>query len=162
MTTSETPSVDHAGKTVTVLGDPITFKVTSAETSGAYTIVEAHNAPGGGTPPHIQHKDDEAFYVLEGTYTFRLGDEMIEHGQGGHVFVPTGTVHAFQNTGDTPARMLIVNSPGGIHEQFFLEVGVEVTDPSNPPEIDMERHIASVMAATPKYGIEILPPDDAS
>jgi quercetin dioxygenase-like cupin family protein len=160
MPASEYSSKAHTGLTVSVLGDTVTFKLTTEQTSGAYTIVEASNSPGGGTPPHIQHKDDEAFYVLEGTYTFRLGEETIEHGPGGHVFVPRGTVHAFQNTGDTPARMLIINSPGGIHEQFFLDVGIEVVDLSSPPEINMEDQIARVMEATPKYGIEMLPLSD--
>jgi mannose-6-phosphate isomerase-like protein (cupin superfamily) len=86
----------------------------------------AHNFPGGGVPPHVQHKDDEAFYVLEGTYTFRLGDETLQHGPGGYVSVPIGTVYAFWNIGDTPASMFFVDFPGGIDEQFFLEVGVEV------------------------------------
>ena len=31
--------------------------------------------PKGGPPPHIHPNEDETFYVLEGTPTFRLGDE---------------------------------------------------------------------------------------
>jgi quercetin dioxygenase-like cupin family protein len=145
-------------RSVQVLSELITFKVTSEETDGNYTLVETITAPGGGTPPHIQHKDTEAFYVLEGTYTFVLRDEVIEVGPGGHVFVPTETVHAFQNNGAEPARMLIMNAPGGIHQAFFQELGVPVEDPSNPPEIDVQAQIASLMEIAPKYGIELLPP----
>ena len=35
-------------------------------------------APGGGdymAPLHTHDRDDEAFYVLEGTLAFRIGDE---------------------------------------------------------------------------------------
>lgn len=149
---------DPKGKTYQVLTELITFKVTSEETGGAYSLCEDVTAPGGGAPPHIQHKDTEAFYVLEGTYTFMLGDQSIETGPGGHVYVPTGIVHAFQNTGSEPARMLILNAPGGIHEGFFAEAGVLVEDPANVPAPDMEQQIARVMEIAPKYGIEMLPP----
>lgn len=149
------------GKTIQVLTDLITFKVTTEETNGSYSLCETVTAPGGGTPPHVQHKDTEAFYVLDGTYTFLLGDESIVAGPGEHVFVPIGAVHAFQNTGSEPARMLILNAPGGIHQGFFMDVGVSVEDPANPPAPDMERQIAKVMEAAPKYGIEVLPPKDA-
>jgi hypothetical protein len=98
--------------------------------------------------------------VLEGTYTFVLGDSVIVAGPGSHAFVPTGMVHAFQNTGSEPARMLILNAPGGIHEGFFSEVGTPVEDPANPPLVDMDAQVARVMEVAPKYGIENLPPTD--
>jgi mannose-6-phosphate isomerase-like protein (cupin superfamily) len=150
-----------AGTSVQVLTELITFKLTTEETGGDYTLVETITAPGGGVPPHVQHQDAEAFYVLEGTYTFVKNDETVTLGPGGHVFIPVGTVHAFQNTGDGPARMLIVNSPGGIHQGFFLEVGVPVEDPANPPAVNMEEQIGRVMEIAPKYGIEMLAPPDA-
>jgi len=31
--------------------------------------------PQGGPPPHIHRNEDETFYVLDGSPTFRLGDE---------------------------------------------------------------------------------------
>ena len=38
--------------------------------------------PHGGPPPHIHRNEDETFYVLDGTPTFRLGDERIVAGPG--------------------------------------------------------------------------------
>jgi quercetin dioxygenase-like cupin family protein len=145
-------------QTVQVLTELITFRITSEQTGGAYTLCEAVSAPGGGVPPHRQHKDTEAFYVLDGTYTFMLNDEVIEAGPGEQVFIPIGAVHSFQNRGEQPARMLILNSPGGIHEAFFKEVGVPVEDQSNPPAPDMEAQVAKVMECSMNYGIEMLPP----
>ena len=51
-----------------VLGNLVTFKALAADTGGAYTLVETRTAPGQGMRPHLQHYDDEAFLVLEGTY----------------------------------------------------------------------------------------------
>jgi quercetin dioxygenase-like cupin family protein len=158
---TKNPVTEAGTMTFQVLTDSITFKVTTEETDNAYTLVETTTSPGGGVPPHIQHKDAEAFYVLEGTYTFMKDGETIEVGPGGHVFVPIGVPHAFMNTGETTARMLILNSPGGIHQGFFMEVGVPVEDPASPPAPDMERQIAKVMEVAPKYGIEMLPPEEA-
>ncbi len=108
-------------------------------------------------PPHIDHLDDEAFFVLEGTYACRLGDRDLTCGPGESFFAPRGTPHAFKNAGDTQARMLIVQSPGGVIEKYLEEAWETIEDPSNPPppvEPDFER----VMAVAQKYGIEVLPP----
>ena len=56
------------------------------------------------TNTHIDHRDDEAFFVLEGTYSCLLGDQTLECGPGESFFAPRGTPHAFKNVGDTQAR----------------------------------------------------------
>ena len=136
------------GKTVQVIGDRVTFKALAAETGGAYSLFETVTAPAGGTPPHFQRYEEESFYILEGSYAFQVGNETLELGPGGYAFVPRGTVHAFTNSGTEPARMLILVTPGGIHENFFAEMG-ELT---GPPDV------GTIIAIAAKYGIEILPP----
>lgn len=42
----------------------------------------------------------------------------IEGPAGSFVFVPRGTQHCFQNTGDAPARILVLFTPSGM-ERFF-------------------------------------------
>ncbi len=145
------------GRTVRVIADLVTFKALAADTGGAYSLFETTTLPQGGTPPHRQHYEEEAFFVLEGTYTFRIGDETVALGPGGFAFVPRGTIHAFTNTGSGPARMLILVTPGGIHEQFFAEIGEPIADPAAPPPAgppDVEK----LLAVAAKYGVEILPP----
>jgi uncharacterized cupin superfamily protein len=53
------------------------------------------------------------FYVLDGTLTIRLGNEMLELEPGSFVCVPPGVVHTFSNTSDAPARILNFNTPAG-------------------------------------------------
>ncbi len=142
------------GKTVRVISDLVTFKATAAQTGGAYFLFETLTVPGGGTPPHLQHYEDETFFVLSGTYTFQVNDEVIELGPGGYAFVPRETVHGFTNSGSEDARMLILVTPGGIHENFFMEVGTPVDAPVAPPDIP------AMLAVAAKYGIEILPPSE--
>jgi mannose-6-phosphate isomerase-like protein (cupin superfamily) len=74
--------------------------------------------PGGVTGPdrpiarlHVHHEDDEAWYVLEGTLGFRIGDETVEAAAGSAVFAPRGTPHSYWNAGDGPARYILVMPP---------------------------------------------------
>ncbi|MBP0446517.1 cupin domain-containing protein [Roseomonas sp. SSH11] len=140
-----------------LLGNLLRFHATAASTGGSFSLVEACTAPGQGSPPHLQRRDVEAFFVLEGTYEFTLGGSVQTHGPGGFVFVPKDVPHHFRNPAERPARMLILNVPGGLHEGFFRDAGepVEQGDafpPMVPPDVPRLCGIAA------SYGIEILPP----
>ena len=58
------------GDSFWVLGDLYTFKVTGKQTNGAFTVVDQVIQPQSGPPPHIHHREDEAFYVLAGRFSF--------------------------------------------------------------------------------------------
>ena len=63
-------------------------------------------------PLHVHHGDDEAWYVLEGTLRFRIGDEVCEAAAGSAVLAPKGTPHAYGNARPgQPARYLLVMTP---------------------------------------------------
>ena len=49
-----------------VLGELLTYKIPSQRTGGAYALFEGKTRPGAGPPPHVQHREGESFYVLEG------------------------------------------------------------------------------------------------
>jgi mannose-6-phosphate isomerase-like protein (cupin superfamily) len=59
-------------------------------------------------PPHLHHRDDEAWYVLEGRLFVRVGDQDVEARAGSAVFVPRGTPHTYWNPDPTPTRYLLV------------------------------------------------------
>ena len=63
-------------------------------------------------PLHVHHRDDEAWYVLDGALRFRIGDEVFETGAGSAVLAPKGTPHAYGNAmRGRPARYLLVMTP---------------------------------------------------
>ena len=136
-------------------GDRCTFLVTGAQTNGGYFIIEAIIPPAGGPPPHIHQRDEESFYLLEGTLDIRLGDKKLKATTGDFVQIPRGTVHAFRNAGSTTARMLLFFSPAGM-DRYFEEVLEPVQNRSAaiPPVTDAL--IAGLLAAAPKYGIEFV------
>jgi mannose-6-phosphate isomerase-like protein (cupin superfamily) len=143
------------GRSMRVLGEVVTCKITSERTGGAYSLFEVVSEPGGGPPPHVQHREDEAFYVLEGEYEFLDDDgRTIRVGKGSLVYVPKGTLHTYKNINDKPGRMLVSQTPGGLHERFFEEIGELATDGCrqvSEGSVDIEK--IAVIAA--EYGIEI-------
>lgn len=62
-------------------------------------------------PVHVHDEDDEAWYVLEGTLAFTLGDQEVEARAGTLVFAPRGTAHTYWNPRPEPARYLLIMTP---------------------------------------------------
>jgi quercetin dioxygenase-like cupin family protein len=158
MTTTETlitafSSPAGAGERIWIVGDTLLFKATADTTGRALTAIECEAAPGGGPPPHIHEDEDESFYVLEGEFEILLGDRLIQAGPGDFAFVPRGTVHRFANVGDTPGRLLILFTPGGL-EQFFRAAGTPATGDGPAPPLDAAE-LARTDAAAPRYGLRI-------
>src|SRR5690349_14632410 len=107
-----------AGETVQgPAGGPLTFKARGEQTGGALTAIENVIAPGDGPPLHVHANEDEAWWVIEGTLAFRIGERAAEAPAGTFVFVPRGVPHAFRNAGDGPARILVLFTPAGM-ERF--------------------------------------------
>lgn len=152
MTIAPRHPAPRVGETYQVLGDQVTFKALAADTAAAYTLFESRSAPGSGSAPHMQQHEDEALFVLEGTYSALIGEERVELGPGRYAFVPRGTVHAITNSGTTPARMLIMITPGGNHERFLTEIGELVEDPAGytPGLPASDTHVALAAA---EYGV---------
>lgn len=101
------------------VGGPLVFLARGAETGGALTAFENVIAPGNGPPLHVHAVENEAWYVIDGTLRFRMGDEVTDAPAGSFVFVPHGMAHALTNPGDTPARVLVLLLPSGGMERFF-------------------------------------------
>src|SRR5438552_907045 len=95
------------GRSFWMLGDLYTIKVEDADTGGKYAAVEATVAPQNGPPPHIHHREDESFYVLEGELSFLVGDRTILARAGSYVYVPQGMLHTFKNVGMKAAKLLV-------------------------------------------------------
>ena len=142
------------GRTVAVVGDVYRFLATGADTDGKYALWEAIVPPGGGPPPHIHSREEEGFYILEGEITFQAGAARVVASAGTFANMPVGTLHSFKNETDRPARMLISVAPAGL-EQMFFEVGQPVPAGAQSAAPPTQEDIEKLLAAAPRYGVEI-------
>lgn len=145
------------GASFWVLGDLYTFKATGKETNGVFTVIDQIIQPQNGPPPHIHHREDEAFYVLEGKFSFLSGDKQSVFEAGSFVYVPRGTLHTFKNIDEQRGRLLVIITPAGL-EEFFYAIGTPATDLPTPPPFD-PAIITKLMQLAESYHMEIILPD---
>jgi mannose-6-phosphate isomerase-like protein (cupin superfamily) len=107
------------------------------------TVIESQTT--GGAPPHVHSREDECFYVVEGTIVVRCGEEIFEAGPRSFVFLPRGIPHAWDVAGEGVATVLIITVPAML-EEFLREYH------DAPSEL---REARDQIAA--KYGITFLP-----
>jgi quercetin dioxygenase-like cupin family protein len=134
------------------LGIPTVVRSTLENTNGAFGLMEHWMMPPGfGTPYHVHHNEDEAFYILEGEVAFVCDGQWLKAGPGTYVFGPREIPHGFKVVGRNPAAMLLLCTPGGF-ERFVLELATDMTTPPAPPDIE------KLVSTAAKYGIDILGP----
>lgn len=110
------------------------IKADSPATNGRWSAFEYHvPAAFPGPPLHYHRQMEEIFYVLEGVVTFHLGDKAMEARQGAFVYVPAGSIHTFSNPSDKPARMLVIDTPGGFEGYFEGLSQLMAEEPAWPP-----------------------------
>jgi quercetin dioxygenase-like cupin family protein len=74
-------------------------------------IVQYRTRRGEEPPDHTHETEDESFYVLDGSLTFRSGDETFEVESGGFVFLPHGVEHGYTIANDGDVDLIVVTSP---------------------------------------------------
>lgn len=110
------------GHAVEIGGVGAVYKLSAADTGGAFSVVEHPLDPGAlAAPPHTHVREDEYSYVIEGEVGFLIGDQEFHASQGSYVLKPRGVIHTFWNRGPVPARILEVISPAGF-ERYFQEL----------------------------------------
>lgn len=65
----------------------------------------------GRVDPHTHRLAEQVYYFIDGTGVALCGDEKHLVGPGFAMFVPPGTLHAVENTGDRDLVFVIATSP---------------------------------------------------
>ena len=150
MTPIQVPS--DGGKKVSILGIPMVIRIHGRDTGGVVSAVESHDVPNGGPPPHIHHREDETFQVLEGDYEFTVDGKSFVATKGTTIFAPRGIPHTYRYLGQAPGRLMCVITPAGF-ERFFEAIGALA------PE--QQQDIPRVITIAKEFGLELLPPRQA-
>lgn len=149
------PSVvgPHAGREVRFYSDEIEIKA-----EGELDVFEVTANAGNEPPMHVHDREDETFFVLEGTVTVYLGDEVIRAEPGTYAVLPRGVPHTFAVESGT-ARLLVTASPGGFVQMFDA---VQAEFGGDMPERPAPEHVPALGAVLADFGIAIVGPNPSA
>lgn len=136
---------------IAIGGIQIRYLVDGVESGTDSGMFELIVAPGSKVPPPHSHTlNEEIIYVLDGVLRYSVDGEMRDLKAGERMFSPRGSVHAFSNPHDRPARALVVLTPD-IGAQYFRDVAQAAATPGGP---DPSRMVAVMQ----RYGLVPAPP----
>ena len=105
-----------------VMGGRFDCLVSAKDTGGDLCIYNTIRHEKGGPALHIHHSQDEWFYVIEGEFIVRVGDDMLSLKAGDSAFAPRKVPHAFAKINEDIAQMLVLFQPAGSMEDFFIKM----------------------------------------
>lgn len=135
-------------------GSLVTVKPTIGDGDTA-SAVEIWEREGSGPPQHVHAEHDEIWYVLEGRFTFLIGDTHVPATAGEVIVGPRGLPHTFR-ADSSDARLLDIHSPGGF-EHFFVRAGRPASSLAPPPE-SSETNPAEMRAGIESFGARVVGP----
>ena len=157
MTTQTTPVHSRSdAEAIAFLGEVCAIRLTSEQTGGAVGVLEHLLPHGMATPLHVQSREDELFYVLEGQITVWMDGERSDATAGDVVWLPRGRAHAFRVDSER-ARLLGLSVPGG-HEKFFRLAGEPASEFDLAAVATVPPDMARMAAAADAADVEILGP----
>ena len=117
-------------------------------------MVEITEPPDAEAPLHVHHREDEAFWVLEGDATFEIGGVSFEAGPGDFAFGPRDVPHRYV-VGKTGCRMLFILTPGGF-ESLLLAMSEPAGSRTLPPPSDKMPDMETIGAIAEAHGCTLL------
>ncbi|MFC8518350.1 cupin domain-containing protein [Streptomyces sp. NPDC057257] len=110
----------HAGDTLHLGNDTLTFHRTAADTNGEYLEVEVDFAPAAFRPPiHYHPGQHERLDILDGALAVRMADTEQLYSAGETVFTPPRCPHTLWNPGPAHARVMWRTTPALRTERLF-------------------------------------------
>ncbi|MBC7828490.1 MAG: cupin domain-containing protein [Chitinophagaceae bacterium] len=95
------------------------FKADEEETKQQYCISEWWLDPySEGPGAHSHEKNQDIFYVLEGTVSILVGKEWLMAAKGSFILIPENTIHDFANRTDSKIGLLNFFIPGGFERNM--------------------------------------------
>ena len=113
--------------------------------------------PGAASPLHVHTREAEAWYLLEGTMTYRAGEQLVRLAAGDFIYLPREVPHAFRVTGTTAARFFALTLPAGLMT-IYDEIGVPATERRLPDAGITPTDVQRWLEAAPRYGLRVVGP----
>lgn len=164
MTTAElTRSIYHP-----IQRDRVTFRRTSAETGGEYSLLEIELEPGGGNALHRHRTYSERFTVLDGALGVEVDGQVSILHPGDTALAPIGSTHRFFSVEGSSARFSVELRPGHTGFEQALRIGYGLAadgqvdqkgHPSNPLHLAVLLELSDIalvgpiVLLTPLFGL---------
>lgn len=89
------------------------------DTGGSFALTEFFGSRAGSwTVPHLHRGFEESFFVLDGAFSFTIGEHVTEATAGMYLLVPRDTKHGI-SAAEGGGRFLTLMVPGGLEKMFF-------------------------------------------
>lgn len=137
-----------------ILGIGYSLLIDSAQTGGAYEVMQFVVPVGHGPPPHVHELEDESFYIVSGEFELTLGERTLRARPGDCIHLPRRTPHSFRNVSGELATFLCWVVPGNLAGFFDAFARPWPKDDSLPPPVSDE-DVARMLAAAARYRIEM-------
>lgn len=135
-------------------GSLAVIKATGAQTGGQLSIIEITEPPGMEGPLHVHYREDESFWLLDGSATFEVGDTAIEAKAGDFLFAPRDIPHRY-TVGSDGCRMLFIMTPGGF-EELIVAMSAPAGSLTLPPPSTEEPDWEQIAAIADAHGCALL------
>ncbi len=145
------------GEFRSMFGTLMAVRAPKESIGGAYSVFDSWGPEGGGSPPHIHHLEDEAWYLVSGRAEVHCGDQTFEIGAGTFVYLPKGVPHCILMFEDL--HQVILGSPGGA--EGFLRALASEADADTPVEMRAPEpeDFPKMIEASEAHSVEMLGPD---
>ena len=120
-------------------GDKFFCKVSTADTDGDNYVFESTREKEGGPILHVHYDQDEWWYILEGEFLVKIGDQTYNAKPGDFVFGPRKVPHTFAKVGSGMGRLIIGFQPAGKMEAYFKKINDGVAVNMSEAERDQMR-----------------------
>jgi quercetin dioxygenase-like cupin family protein len=132
-------------------------RLSNRDNDAGLSIMENVMAHGFSPPLHTHHREDETFYILEGTVRFQLDGKSTIATPGDVVHAPAGSVHSFMVMSPEGARFLTITQGG--FEDMVRETSRPAANDGLPeqvvPTLEQQKMLAD---AALRNGLELLGP----
>ncbi len=123
-------------------------KLAGQEANQSIMMFEETAPAGTASWHHLHYDSDEVAWVLEGEFTFKIGEQISKGGPGTCAFFPRNVAHAWKNTGTTTGRVLFMYTPAAAGR--YIEDTVERPNLSDAEKAALrERHHWKVLGPNP-------------
>ena len=133
------------------------FLAMGSETNGNQSLMKITVQRGAEPPAHTHSREDEAYFILAGSITYTIGEDIITANEGEYVYLPKNVPHKFKVVSEK-AEVLMLISPAGLDQWFWdnsapAPDGKALSIQQGPPPSHIIEHFVNSLR---DYGVEMV------